>query len=320
MNDYIIAVDRDGQPYIAHVWGRGANGQHKYIAKIGEGAKARYFYTQEQLRAFQQGARQGAQNAANTAKNKINTVVGVTQKRQAQELAKRYENAVRNSNLAKSVERKFEKVPRPEDPKSKIKDAGKMNAIKRESLKAEEVASKAWHDQHDKWEKYKKTPLGKIESSVDKIKDTVKQLDDKRKEIQNKHTTIEKGSYTVEEWKNSEKGQKYMKKVSTSEGGHKLNKSQFSEYKKGDSDFDDKNFAEKNRVGDSDFFMAKRTDGSTVILEEDMKWIIPKGVDPNSPAIKAALTKEYKADSNDEWVKQVTEAIDDALVKSTKKI
>lgn len=76
MNDYIIAVDRDGQPYIAHAWGRGANGQHKYIAKIGEGAKARYFYTQEQLRAFQQGARQGAQNAANKAKEKASDAVG----------------------------------------------------------------------------------------------------------------------------------------------------------------------------------------------------------------------------------------------------
>lgn len=77
MNDYIIAVDRDGQPYIAHAWGqRGANANHKYIAKIGEGAKARYFYTQEQLRAFQQGTRQGVQNTANKAKEKASDAVG----------------------------------------------------------------------------------------------------------------------------------------------------------------------------------------------------------------------------------------------------
>lgn len=322
MNNYIIAVDRDGQPYIAHAWGRGANGQHKYIAKIGEGAKARYFYTQEQLRAFQQGGRQKAQDAANKAKEKISNAVGISQRKEALASAKRYENAVRNSSLARAVERRFD-----QEAKSKVgsgeefrKAAKAAEAIKRESTKASDRASKAYRDQHEKWEAYDKTPLSKLENAVDKVKDTVQDLEDKRKEIQNKHTTIEKGSHTVEEWKNSEKGQKYMKNVSTSEGGHKLNKSQFSEYKKGDSDFDDKNFKEKNRVGDSDFFMAKRPDGSTVILEEDMKWIIPKGVDPNSPAIKAALTKEYKADSNDEWVKQVTEAIDDALVKSNKKI
>lgn len=299
MNDYIIAVDRDGQPYIAHAWGqRGANANHKYIAKIGEGAKARYFYTQEQLRAFQQGARQGAQNAANKAKEKA----GI--------------NARQNLQDAKQAVRRAASMTKESRERHGSEDAMTKSMSKllrnRESQQARAETA------------YKKTPFGKTETTVknakQKVKDTVQQLEDKRKEIQNKHTTIEKGSHTAEEWKNSEKGQKYMKNVSTSEGGHKLNKSQFSEYKKGDSDFDDKNFAEKNRVGDSDFFMAKRPDGSTVILEEDMKWIIPKGVDPNSPAIKAALTKEYKADSNDEWVKQVTEAIDDALVKSNKKI
>lgn len=96
-------------------------------------------------------------------------------------------------------------------------------------------------------------------------------------------------------------------------------KSKYGEYSKGDSDFADKNFDEKNRVGDSDFFMAKRPDGSTVILEEDMKWVLPKGVNPNDPAIKRALTKEYKAGSNEEWVKQVTEAIDDAVEEANKK-
>ena len=70
-NDYVIQFDESGQPYIAHAWGkRGANQAHKYIAKIGEGAKARYFYTQEELRAFQQGGRQKAQNVANAAKQK----------------------------------------------------------------------------------------------------------------------------------------------------------------------------------------------------------------------------------------------------------
>ena len=65
MSDYYIGVDRNGVPYIAHAWGNAwKNRQHKYIAKIGEGAKARYIYTKEELRAFQQGKKQQTKNTA----------------------------------------------------------------------------------------------------------------------------------------------------------------------------------------------------------------------------------------------------------------
>lgn len=65
MNDYIVLVDESGKPYIAHALtsvggsskskgfgkGRGWRENVKYIAKWGEGAKAKYFYTREQLEA-----------------------------------------------------------------------------------------------------------------------------------------------------------------------------------------------------------------------------------------------------------------------------
>lgn len=41
---YIIAVDENGQPYIAHAFDG-----HKYFQKIRDGARTRYFYTREQL-------------------------------------------------------------------------------------------------------------------------------------------------------------------------------------------------------------------------------------------------------------------------------
>ncbi len=53
--------------------------------------------------------------------------------------------------------------------------------------------------------------------------------------------------------------------------------STFGEYTDGDPDFDDKNFDEKNRLGDTDFFSFTRPDGTVVLLEEDMKWELPKG-------------------------------------------
>lgn len=55
------------------------------------------------------------------------------------------------------------------------------------------------------------------------------------------------------------------------------------EYTKGDSDFDsDDNYDEKNRVGNSDFFAFKNKDGKWVITEEDMKWVLPEGVEPDA--------------------------------------
>lgn len=46
-NDYIITVDENGQPYIAHAFGG-----HKYFQKILNGPKAIYFYTREQFENY----------------------------------------------------------------------------------------------------------------------------------------------------------------------------------------------------------------------------------------------------------------------------
>lgn len=48
-DDYVILVDENGQPYLAHKFGDRA---HKYLMKIGEGVKARYFYTQQEIEAY----------------------------------------------------------------------------------------------------------------------------------------------------------------------------------------------------------------------------------------------------------------------------
>lgn len=49
MDAYIIAVDQNGQAYIEHAWNKKS---HKYIAKIGTGPTARYFYTREEWNAY----------------------------------------------------------------------------------------------------------------------------------------------------------------------------------------------------------------------------------------------------------------------------
>lgn len=367
MNDYIIAVDRDGQPYIAHAWGRGANGQHKYIAKIGEGAKARYFYTQEQLRAFQQGARQGVQNTANKAKEKASDAVGRVREnstllnvgnqyrsaKQAHQNSKSsdpqkakwgkegYESnntlggkAYKAQQKAKETVKSTSDRMKEEFGKKKAEKEAKVNAKKETEIQAEKQAvnkrnfdlkeNYAALDRRDKIDERVKKITHK-EATEDTVDDQVKaykitrDIEQARKDYQNFKISAKEFNDVLDKAEKDLDGIEKKQSNKTDNKPNSSNKSKFSEYTKGDKDFDDKNFTEKNRVGDSDFFMAKRPDGSTVILEEDMKWVLPKGVNPNDPAIKRALTKEYKAGSNEEWVKQVTEAIDDAVEEANKK-
>lgn len=52
-NDYVILVDENGQPFIAHgIFGDARKQGAKYIERIKEGAKTRYFYTKAELDAY----------------------------------------------------------------------------------------------------------------------------------------------------------------------------------------------------------------------------------------------------------------------------
>lgn len=91
----------------------------------------------------------------------------------------------------------------------------------------------------------------------------------------------------------------------------------YSEYSDGDSDFDEKNYDEKNRLGDTDFFGFQRPDGTWVILEEDMKWELPANASKED-LIKTleSFDKEMEAKRNsgekytaDDWQKAATSAI-----------
>lgn len=91
-NDYVILFDENGQPYIAHAgWldnaknvitnaaqqvankakgvGRGVRQNHKYILKVFENGKTRYFYKQEEVKAYYEAKKRGIKNAAEYAQN-----------------------------------------------------------------------------------------------------------------------------------------------------------------------------------------------------------------------------------------------------------
>lgn len=107
------------------------------------------------------------------------------------------------------------------------------------------------------------------------------------------------------EWKEH----KYIKKLNGTyyypEGS---NAAKVSEYKDGDSDFDEKNYSEKNRLGNTDFFAFTRPDGKVVIIEEDMKWELPDGQKIDDNLIKR-LEGIGGTNTNDEFVNKATTAI-----------
>ena len=100
-NDYIILRDEDGKAYIAHAGlldnarnairgaansisttaqqvankakgvGRGVRQNHKYILKVLENGKTRYFYKQEEVKAYYEAKKRGIKNAAEYAQNAV---------------------------------------------------------------------------------------------------------------------------------------------------------------------------------------------------------------------------------------------------------
>ena len=103
--DYIVLVDENGQPYIAHglfgnvkrVASNASSRAHKYIAKWGEGAKARYFYTKAELEAAMKQGKQKVSDAANTVRKKGRDALGITAKENRD---KAYADMVRSSRDA----------------------------------------------------------------------------------------------------------------------------------------------------------------------------------------------------------------------------
>lgn len=76
MHDYMICIDENGSPYLAHaLFGNRKGGQkkdHDYIERIlGKNGKWRYFYTQEQLKAYGNKAKKAGNNIIKTTKKII---------------------------------------------------------------------------------------------------------------------------------------------------------------------------------------------------------------------------------------------------------
>lgn len=106
------------------------------------------------------------------------------------------------------------------------------------------------------------------------------------------------------------------------------NRSERADWSEGDSDFDEKNYNDKNRLGDTDFYGFTNKDGKNVILMEDKKWTLPEGVKLDAKLkkrlekVSAEIEKRRENGENvtgDEWNKLVDDAIDGIESKSKSK-
>ena len=334
-HDYIISVDENGEPYLEHaLFGKGSQKKdHKYYARAQDKGRWRYFYSPEEFRLWSSGSpkkkstsekmksafkqlKETGRKAVDTAADKL----GVDE-RQALQNANRFNRARRqkayNETPLGKAENAADRIA--EQVSSKVDELGNKLKAKSERMR-EELRKKTSQTAEDVQEKVKEKIREKAadiketyennKRQFDKAKEMEKAEAERQEKLANRPTSHEKPEAT------SAAKDGAMKRRS-------MEKSTYSEYKDGDHDFDDDNYKEENRVGDSDFFVHKRKDGTNVILEEDMKWVLPKGVDGKSPAIQKAIqdfsdrvVSERKLGNNytgDQWRDAVTKAIDEAV-------
>lgn len=337
-HDYIISVNEKGEPYLEHaLFGGSQKKNHKYYTRAQDKGRWRYFYSPEEFRIWQSGGskkkvstsdkmRSAFKQLKETGRKAVDTAadkLGVDE-RQALQNANRFNRARRQKAYDKTPLGKAENAADriAEQVSSKVDDLGNKLKTKSERMR-EELRKKASQTAEDVQEKVKE----KIREKATDVKETYehnKHQFDKAKEMEKAEAEYQ------EKLANRPKAHEKPEATGTAKDGamkrRSMEKSTYSEYKDGDRDFDDENYKEENRVGDSDFFVHKRKDGTNVILEEDMKWVLPKGVDGKSPAIQKAIkdfADEVKSQrklgnnyTGDQWRDAVTKAIDEA-VRST---
>ena len=250
------------------------------------------------------------------------------------------ENA--RSSTAKAVNEAWEKIPKNAD--------GTVNPF-------DSNFQSAYNDWKSKKDKYDGSLTGQAKAVAEKATDSVKDVIDKAKKTakdasqqisdnldvnqlqKNLERDMKNHGYSLEDAYNQHKdwlktmqsGQlpeehkEYYKKMSELEDkaykelkAKRSAKKYFNEYSDNDSDFAEKNYSKENHVEDTDFYSFKRKDGKSVILEEDMKWVLPKGVDAGDPAIKSALKKIANSGnfkSYDDWLENANDILGDAIEK-----
>ena len=259
--DYIVVIDENGQPYIAHAASSSDRREGaKWYQKIKTGYGWRYFYDPDEWNAYVNG--QGTKPAS---------IIGRIKDKLGFDEKARYEKATKEANNAGHTYKKGEAGY--DKAWATGNYAFGMPGVSVTVSKTDEEMARDKAEAEKRREEYTNTPLGRIKDKFERMKDDL------------------------------QKDAKY------------------SEYDENDPDFADENYTEDRRVGDTNFFIFKGNNGKTVILEEDMKWTLPKGISPDSPEIRAALEKAYDlpGETWEEWAKNVNDSLNEAIKASRQK-
>ena len=184
-NDYIVLIDENGQPYIAHGWrdwarsapaaaknaartaGRKAT---KYIEKIVDKGKARYFYTQDELKAYYDNLRNTASSTARNAASRVRTAATNTR------------NAVnRTAHNAKEKARdvlgydEFDRYERAWDRTAAAKQRAEANPNSAYAQAEKDRAEAAEARAH---EEYLRTPLGRARDAASRVQEMLSEFGD----------------------------------------------------------------------------------------------------------------------------------------------
>ena len=182
--DYILLFDENGQPYIAHASlsglrqrasgavravgqaaanaagaakegvGRGVRTTHKYIQKIEENGRTRYFYTQEELKAYYAEKKAAAQQTVNNVKKKASETMSEAQEKaahartRAEQMSKEFQKKAGDTvqtakNYGEAV-KNYRDLNKAEPVGTQRKEAYDKLMSTKEGRKLREAHLKAW--------------------------------------------------------------------------------------------------------------------------------------------------------------------------------
>lgn len=192
--DYVVLFDENGQPYIAHSWrdkvrsapaaAKNAGRQAvKYIEKIVDKGKTRYFYTQDELRAYYDRGKEKARRAVDNARSSIERVTGADRRKDvkaAERAASRAERELERKEL--KAEKAVSRAREIDSNGNRWYDTpGEANLAYNTELAAIRAGNEAKYAAETVEylkDRYGNSPLGRVENAINSAKDIAKKAKD----------------------------------------------------------------------------------------------------------------------------------------------
>lgn len=332
-HDYVITVDENGDVHLEHALFNRQKGQarknHKYYKRVPTVKGFEYFYSEKEYQNWLNG--RNNKNSNNNAikpkgermreslRKATETTKGLASKA-ADKLGFDERQRLQNANFFNREKRQneYDKTPlgKAENLANKAKDLA-TDAAEATAEKAKALGERVKTNAKNKVENMKET-FRKNKEQLDKAEEMDKADAEREAKLANRPTAHEKNIAGE-----AKEGAIY-KRERNSDSIDIHSKADRGDYSKNDPDFDDANYDKADRVGDTNFLTFKRKDGTSVILEEDMKWVLPKGVDGSDPEIKQAIENfertvasyresDPSAFHGDAWDKEIQRSLDQAI-------